>query len=145
MNVNSTVTISTIQYDVDRDTPVVITCPATHHIHNGKHYIAYHEEQDGQVTKNIIKIDETGMEVTKKGSIDSHMLYRQGVKNTTYYRHSYGSFRMEIFTNEIKQIETEPFIYCIKYDLTLNGSFVSKCEMTIRLEMEEDYDSSCRI
>ena len=54
---------------------------------NGKHYVLYEEvmEDSGEVVKNTVKITPDSMDILKKGSINTHMVFQKGKKNVSCY------------------------------------------------------------
>ena len=52
---------------------------------NGKHYVLYEEvmEESGEVVKNTVKITPDSMDILKKGSINTHMVFQ----NRLHRRH----------------------------------------------------------
>lgn len=148
MTQNSTITISTVQFDVDAEEEITVSYPAEYFKHNGKYYIKYIEQPElpdssadaaRYQTETIMKIDGMKVEVTKKGMINAHMLYAPGIRNTTYYENPMGRLLMDIQTNRVKIIEKETMVkILLGYDLSLNESFLSKCKMTIVVEKQND-------
>lgn len=61
------ITISGMQFDIEEE-PVELVTVGTYYLKNGKHYVLYEEqtEGNGQVTKNIVKFYEGHFEMTKR-------------------------------------------------------------------------------
>ena len=82
------VTISGLQFAQETETePVEIVTAGSYYKKNGKHYIIYDEVMEGfeGSTKNIIKLTEDSLDVTKKGVTNVHMMFEKNRKNVTYY------------------------------------------------------------
>lgn len=108
---------------------------------NGKHYVKYEEPVEGssEVNQNMLKISDTEVELTSKGTIGHHMLFILGQKSMTYYETSYGGLNMGLDTYELEVIEEENSISIdIKYGLEINLDFMSQCRVTIKIESVGD-------
>ena len=78
------VTISGLQFAQETETePVEIVTAGSYYKKNGKHYIIYDEVMEGfeGSTKNIIKLTEDSLDVTKKGVTNVHMVFEENKKN----------------------------------------------------------------
>ena len=75
----------------------VIT-PGDYYFRNGKHFFLYEETAEGEneTTRNMIKVTDNYMELTKKGSVSVHMIFECGKKHVTYYHTPYGSLLVGI-------------------------------------------------
>ena len=74
------VKISGLQFAGEEDSDAVeIITSGNYYKKNGKHYIIYDEVSEGseEVTKNVIKIWDSGMEVTRKGPASVHMMFEK--------------------------------------------------------------------
>ena len=74
------VTISGLQFAQETETePVEIVTAGSYYKKNGKHYIIYDEVMEGfeGSTKNIIKLTEDSLDVTKKGVTNVHMVLKK--------------------------------------------------------------------
>ena len=83
--------------DEQKDTVEVYT-PGQYYFRNGKHFFLYEEVEEGskKVTRNVIKVTDDYMELTKKGLVNVHMVFERDKKNVTYYYTPYGSLLVEI-------------------------------------------------
>ena len=70
---------------------------------NGKHYVLYEEvmEESGEVVKNTVKITPDSMDILKKGSINTHMVFQKGQKNVSCYLTPVGELTVGIETRAI--------------------------------------------
>ena len=78
--------IKGLQFANEQDTePVEVITSGDYYKRNGKHYILYDEVMEGfeGVTKNIIKLKENCLDVTKKGVTNVHMMFEKNKKNIT--------------------------------------------------------------
>lgn len=128
------VQVSGMQYEVDSENPTVLVAAGTYYLKNGKHYILYDEiDDDGQVSKNVIKISEQAVEVIRKGVVASHMVFEKGKENLTYYDVPYGSILMSIYTSKIQFVEksSSRMELEIEYRLSVDGNYLSDCKIDI--------------
>lgn len=73
----------------------------SYHIKNGKQYILYKTENDGDKISSMIKVDGNEILIKRSGSINSSMVYKIGGKRNFMYHLPYGSVEMEIETQRI--------------------------------------------
>ena len=68
------------------DEPIEIVVPGEYYFRNGSHYLRYEEmlDEQGDPTVNYIKISSRGMEVRKKGQVNTHMVFEQGKRNMAF-------------------------------------------------------------
>ncbi len=130
------VSISGLQYEVDKDDAVEIISVGEYYIRNNKHYILYEEvleDLDG-ITNCTIKISEDQIDIIKRGSTNVHMIFEENKKNTTYYHTPFGDLQVGVYTSSIKVLEEEDRVVAeIKYGLDINYSHVSDCEIMIKI------------
>ena len=104
------VTISGLQFAQETETePVEIVTAGSYYKKNGKHYIIYDEVMEGfeGSTKNIIKLTEDSLDVTKKGVTNVHMVFEENKKNITYYNTPFGNLFIGIDAEKIQVEESE--------------------------------------
>lgn len=104
-------------------------------------YITYdevvNEEENGlvQVVKNMLKINEEQVEVIKKGPTESHMVFVPDQTTFTYYSTPLGELEVSIHTESIeKEKRKNGFGLKIQYGLEMNQTFISRCNVDIRVE-----------
>ena len=63
--------------------PIEIIVPGQYYFRNGSHYLRYEEllDETAEPTINYIKVSGKGLEVSKKGLVNVHMVFEQGKKN----------------------------------------------------------------
>lgn len=131
------VSIKGLQFESGNDEAVEMIAPGEYYLHNGKHYVLYEEimeDVDGEheLSKNTLKISKGQVEILKKGGSNVHMVFAENQKNTTFYTTPFGQLLIGIYTNYIEVKEKEEVIQVkLKYDLEINQSFISDCEITI--------------
>ncbi len=78
--------------------PIEIVVPGQYYFRNGSHYLRYEEllDETAEPTINYIKVSGKGLEVSKKGLVNVHMVFEQGKKNMTFILHLMEHFRWEL-------------------------------------------------
>ena len=88
------VTISGLQFSPENENESVeLITSGNYYKKNGKHYIIYDEVTEGfsETTRNIIKLNDDLLDITKRGVSNVHMMFEKNRKNVTYYYTPYGS------------------------------------------------------
>lgn len=77
----------------EQNDTIEVISPGDYYFRNGKHFFMYEEVMEGQKesTRNMIKVRDNYMELTKKGAVNVHMIFEKNKKNITYYNTPYGS------------------------------------------------------
>ena len=130
------ITVSGVQKDVE-DVPIELVTVGTYYLKNGKHYVLYEEqpEDNGPVTKNVVKFYENHFEVTKKGGINSLLIFDKGQKTSMVYRTPMGPLQMDVVTKDLSIVEKENELQVyVKYSLDINYNFVSECEVDFKVQ-----------
>ena len=102
---------------------------------NANHYILYEEAEDevSTKTKNVIKITEHGMELTRRGTVNVHMLFEEAKTFQTVYQTPFGPIMLGIETKKIEITEQDGSIRVLAiYDLEIDGEHQADC----RIELE---------
>ena len=62
--------------------PIEIIVPGQYYFRNGSHYLRYEEllDETAEPTINYIKVSGKGLEVSKKGLVNVHMVFERGKK-----------------------------------------------------------------
>lgn len=138
------VSISGLQFSVeDQNEPVEMITSANYYKKNGKHYIVYDEVTEGfsDTTKNIIKLGEESLDITKRGVTNVHMMFEKDKKNVTYYYTPYGSLLVGIDATDIKVLETEHDINVkVDYALEVNYQHMADCSISMSIKSKEAGD-----
>lgn len=94
---------------------------------NENYYLKYEEvSEDGEITKTLIKIQDKNIEVIKRGSIESKMVFIPNEVTETDYSTCYGVLAMAVHTMHTEFHVTEQKVEVeIEYILYLNGTIVS--------------------
>lgn len=136
------VKISGMQFIADNEDPnepepVEIIAPGEYYFKNGKHYIIYDEFMEGfdSVTKNVLKLKNDSLEITKRGSSNVHMIFEKDKKNLTCYTTPFGNLMMGIDARRILIEESEEEIYAqVEYALDINYEHLADCTIQLRVQ-----------
>ena len=89
-------------------------------------------EESGEVVKNTVKITPDSMDILKKGSINTHMVFQKGQKNVSCYLTPVGELTVGIETRDIEITETEDFLKVdVKYALEINYDHIADCSIIL--------------
>ncbi|MBQ8085608.1 MAG: DUF1934 domain-containing protein [Lachnospiraceae bacterium] len=130
------ITVTGRQFDVNDEATEIIT-PGTYYLKNGKHYVLYDEQPDdsGDVIKNRVKFHDGHFEMVKNGAVSSALKFNIDEKSESVYRTTAGTVMMEVHTHDISILENDDAIRTtVKYSLTINGQFISECEVNFVIE-----------
>ena len=105
------------------DEPIEIVVPGEYYFRNGSH------------TVNYIKISSRGMEVRKKGQVNTHMVFEQGKRNMAFYTTPFGTLEMGISATNLELEESDGQIAMkVNYSLDLNQEHVADCCLDIQAQ-----------
>ena len=119
------------------DEPIEIVVPGEYYFRNGSHYLRYEEmlEDHGDPTVNYIKISPKGMEVRKKGQVNTHMVFEQGKRTMAFYTTSFGTLEMGISATNLELKESDSRLDMkVNYSLDLNQEHVADCCLDIHAQ-----------
>ena len=124
----------------NNDEPVELVTRGRYYNKNNKHYICYDEMFDEkEITKSTIIVKGNDVEVIRKGSTSSHMVFQEHRKNTTYYNMPFGSMLLGINATHVNVEEQEDKMNIdIKYGLEVNYNFVSDCNINIEVKSHNE-------
>ena len=132
------VSIRGLQFDGGAENePVEVITSADYYKRNGKHYIVYDEVMEGstKTTKNIIKLGQESLDITKRGTANVHMMFEKDKKNVTYYYTPYGSLLIGIDATKIDVTETEQDIDVkVEYALEINYEHIANCTIAMNIK-----------
>ena len=123
---------------------IEVIAPGEYYFRNGKHYFLYDEVMEGQEesTRNIIKVRNDYMELTKKGVVNVHMVFEKNKSNLTYYDTPYGQIQVGIHTRDMDVNVTEDLIQVeVEYGLDINHEAMADCRISMNIRPKEAADS----
>ena len=118
----------------EQNDTIEVVSPGDYYFRNGKHFFLYEEVAEGhkESTKNIIKVRDNYMELTKKGVVNVHMIFEKDKKNVTYYHTPYGSLLVGIDAYRVDVKETgEEITVDVEYALEVNNEHLANCHIRI--------------
>lgn len=125
--------------------PVEVIASGDYYQRNGKHYLMFDEcmEGDSGITRNMVKLSDGFIEITKKGAVNVHMVFEKGKKNLAGYNTPYGTLMVGIEAENVKLLVSEHQIdACVDYALEVNDRHMADCTIEIRIKSKAEGDSS---
>lgn len=130
------VSISGLQYEIDKDEAVEVISAGKYYNRNGRHYVLYEEilEDIAGITNCTIEISDKKLDIIKRGANNVHMIFEENTKNTTFYHTPYGDLLVGIYTTLMKMTEEEDKIIAeVDYSLDINYAHVSDCQIQLKI------------
>lgn len=140
------ISISGLQFaDGENGEPVEVITSGCYYKKNGKHYILYDEvaEDTAGTTKNIIKLGNEMLDITKRGETNVHMMFEKDKKNVTYYYYytPYGNLLIGIDATKVQVEETEHNLSVkVDYALEVNYEHMADCKITMNIQSKNAGD-----
>lgn len=135
------VTISGLQFSPETESESVeLITSGSYYKKNGKHYIIYDEVIEGikEPTKNIIKLNDSMLDITKRGATNVHMMFEKNKKNVSYYYTPYGSLLVGIDARNVEVSESEHNIEVkVDYELEVNYEHMADCSITMNITSKD--------
>lgn len=132
------ISICGLQFAGDLESePVEVITSANYYKKNGKHYVIYDEvaEDCDETTRNIIRLGEESMDVTKRGASNVHMVFEKDRKNITYYHTPFGSLRVGVDATRVDVAESEDDISVeVDYALEINYEHLADCKIKMNIK-----------
>jgi len=113
---------------------VEVFSPGQYYFRNGKHYVEYEEmdEESGEVMKNRITLRGRHLEVLRRGSIYTKMIFEENTKNVSWYNTPAGNLLAGFDVGVMQVSESEDLIeITVDYALELNYEHVSDSRIQI--------------
>ena len=123
------ITIRGVHTMDEEDNDVEMIVRGDYYQKNGKHYVLYEELLEGfkEPVKNIIKITPTSMDITKKGTATTHMLFEKNRKNISCYSTPLGEMVVGIQANHFAVDEQADSLKVnVDYSLDINYEHMSQ-------------------
>ena len=120
--------------------PVEVITAGDYYKKNNKHYVIYDEVTEGfdGTTKNIIKLQEDCVDITKRGITNVHMVFEKNKKNITCYQTPFGNLMLGIDAKNISIKEDEHDISVnVEYALELNYEHIADCTLKMAIQSKE--------
>lgn len=109
-----------------------------YHFKNDSHYIQFEEKQEGftETTKTVLNIRKDFIRMTKKGLIQTQMVFQKGEDTPSDYQTPYGKLPLTIHTEKLKveECSEDRLVAAIRYRMESLGDFLSACDLTIEVK-----------
>lgn len=131
------ITISGMQLADGDNSDIEMITAGDYYQKNGKHYVLYDEVLEGfdGIVKNTIKIENSGLDIVKKGIANVHMAFEKNKKNISCYATPFGEMMIGISTNQISIDEKEDNLKVkVDYSLDINYEHISECNITVDIQ-----------
>lgn len=136
-----TVRICGMQYMHTQSAPDAIrtesVAQGTYYVRNGAHYLFWEERMEGvdASVQSRLKYRDGCLEVTRRGGMNSHMIFETGKTYCTDYATPVGILRMEIAADSVAMEEAADGTMCIstRYRLCQEGEPALCCEATVEI------------
>lgn len=102
---------------------------------DGRRYIKYDEiqEDSNEVIRNLMKIEENSLELTRRGMTNVHMVFEKDKKSESYYDTPFGQFLVGIAATHLDVREEQDVLNVqVTYALEINSDYVADCSIQIR-------------
>ena len=129
-----------MEYAEDADAVETIT-PADYYRKGSSHYIVYDEMTEGftDSTRNIIRFQDSYLEVFKRGLINVRMVFEKNKKNITSYQTPFGNILIGVDTESVQIDEKENQINVqVAYTLEANYQYLADCRIEMELRPRKD-------
>jgi len=130
------VTVRSVQRDADGNEEVMETAAeGLFSEKNGSSYLFYEEKPEGEpeAIKNVMKRKGNLLELTRRGAINTRMVFEQGRTYMADYVTPYCRLRFGVRTERLSCLSEEDTVEIrADYELTLDGEPLSRCEVIIK-------------
>ena len=136
MDRNVELTLTGCQRDPEgNETVTKLSAAAECFERNGILYILYEEStEDGGTVKSRIKLKDLLLEVTRKGGVNTCMIFETGREHMTEYTTPFGSLQMGIFTHSIETDQSDnELTIAADYSLTTGKAEISRSSISIKI------------
>ena len=122
------------------ETVVESRMPADYYEKDGASYILCQElhEDTGETIKNVIKYRDSMLEMTRRGSFRSRMVFEPGRTHRTDYVTPFGTLSLETSTRKAEFVRLDNLIRIrLEYTLASESRFLSDCTLDLCLSFPE--------
>ena len=144
MNKDVLISIKGLHFDAnDSSDNIEVIQAGQYYKRGGMHYLVYDEPLEGsdQVSRNMIKFNDSSVSVTKKGPFTATMLFEEASKNLTNYTTPFGSIVIGLDTHNIELSDSEDSLKLnVDYSLDINYEYMADCNISIEARSAENTD-----
>ena len=127
-----------IQRDEAGGENITGTCAeAEYYERNGSVYLLYEEmlQESGTAVKNTLKLKDSVLELTRRGAVNTHMIFEAGREHPSDYATPYGRLQIGVRTYSLEVSSLQGLMVIrAAYSLTADGHPFSECTLEITLE-----------
>ena len=137
MTKNVIISLTGLQYAAEEeDSPIEVINFGQYYKKGEKHYLLYEDtSEDGRTIKSRIKVSPKEMELQKKDSLNTRLLFIPGEEYFTNYETPYGSLLVGVNTRTMELYEEEEFLrLTLKYGLSINGEHTAECTLVLKVQ-----------
>ncbi|MCR4755022.1 MAG: DUF1934 domain-containing protein [Lachnospiraceae bacterium] len=142
MNKDVLISIKGLHFDAnDSSDNIEVIQAGQYYKRGGMHYLVYDEPLEGsdQVSRNMIKFNDSSVSVTKKGPFTATMLFEEASKNLTNYTTPFGSIVIGLDTHNIELSDSEDSLKLnVDYSLDINYEYMADCNISIEARSAEN-------
>lgn len=127
-------------HDSETDNDRVDTvCEGTYGKIGETHVVTYDElDEEGMLYRTTMRLRDDYLEVTKKGTITSKLVYELGKETVTEYVTPYGALSLEFNTKLIEIMdEDEKICAHVEYAMGICGAHHADCRIDIKIENKQ--------
>lgn len=132
------VIVTAIQKYADhQDDDLKTVADGEYYFRNGSHYILYSEKNEGftETTKNMLKLKDGLLEMTRKGLINTSMVFDKNKDTVSHYKTPFGEMVLGIHTKSFYVLESENLIRAeIAYTLEADGAPMAQSLIKIQVK-----------
>lgn len=119
------------------ETIATLSVPAAYFERNGWRYLLYEETDDSapEPVKGCVKYKDNLLEVTKKGSVSTRLVFRPGYRYKTGYATPFGLLAFDLCTSSVASVfsEDEGEITAV-YTLEDESGRAAHCDISIKIQ-----------
>lgn len=142
MNKDVLISIKGLHFDAnDSSDDIEVIQAGQYYKRGGMHYLVYDEPLEGsnQVSRNMIKFNDSSVSVTKKGPFNATMLFEEASKNLTNYTTPFGSIVIGLDTHNIELSDSDDSLKLhVDYSLDINYEYMADCNISIEARSAEN-------
>lgn len=93
------------------------------------------DEETGAVTRNVLKWQNSVLELTKQGAVSAHIIFEAGAEHRTEYVTPYGRLQMDVRTDAVEAVSRNgvPAEIRIRYTLCSDGCPFAENALTVSM------------
>lgn len=131
------ITLTGVSLDEDgQETATELTTAGQYFERDGFRFLRY-EERDpdsGLVTRNILKLKDSVLELSRSGAVCSRMVFETGKLLRTEYKTSCGSLLLDLYTDDLKSVWSDSAgLLQLSYRLLAEGTLLSRHKLSIKI------------